>query len=157
QGRDPGFRSEGVLTMTTSLPLPQYAKVITRQGFYTRVAAEVRAMPGVVNAAFVSSLPLGKMRGGIWPVSLDGRPANPAETQNAFLRYATPGYFAPLGIPLKSGRAVAAADTFARKPFVALISESFVKRFWPDQTPASVLGRSFNFALADRVVIGVVG
>ena len=37
-------------------------------------------------------------------MSLDGRPVNRAENQNAFLRYVTPGYFATLGIPLKVGR-----------------------------------------------------
>src|SRR5262249_23699689 len=40
---------------------------------------------------------------------------------------------------------------------VAVISESFVRRFWPNETPASVLGRHFNFVLSDRVVAGVVG
>ena len=40
--------------MRTQLPLPQYEKVDTRQAFYTRVLAEVRALPGVSQAAYVS-------------------------------------------------------------------------------------------------------
>jgi ABC-type antimicrobial peptide transport system permease subunit len=32
-----------------------------------------------------------------------------------------------------------------------------VKQYWPDETPASVLGRHITFANADRVVAGVVG
>ena len=47
---------------------------------------------------------MGRMKGGIWPVSIDGRPVNRAENKNAFLRYVTPGYFATLGIPIRSGR-----------------------------------------------------
>jgi predicted permease len=156
QATDPGFRSEGVLTLQTPLPIPQFSKVSTRDAFYTRVVAEVRALPGVTNAAFVSHLPMGRMKGGIWPVSLDRRPVNRAENQNAFLRYVTPGYFATLGVPIKSGRDINESDAHDRQ-YVAVVSESFVKRYWPNETPASALGRRFTFAFSERAVIGVVG
>jgi putative ABC transport system permease protein len=96
------------------------------------------------------------MRGGIWPVSVDGREVNRADNKNAFLRYVTPGYFATIGVPFKSGRDVGDADARDRQ-FVAVISESFITRHWPTETPASVLGRHFTFALSERVVVGVVG
>jgi predicted permease len=156
QATDPGFKSAGVLTLQTPLPIPQFNKVSTREAFYTRVIADVSALPGVTDAAFVSYLPMGKMKGGIWPVSLDGRPLNRADNQNGYLRYVTPGYFATLGIPIKSGRDVADADTSDRQ-YIAVISESFVKRYWPNETPASALGRHFTFAFKDRVVAGVAG
>ncbi len=156
QAIDPGFRSEGVLTLQTPLPMPQFGKVAVREAFYTRVLDDLHALPGVTNAAFVSFLPMGTMRGGIWPVALDGRPVNRSENKNAFLRYITPGYFATLGIPIRSGRDTADSDTHDRQN-IAVISESFIRRFWPNETPASVLGRRFNFALKDRVVAGVTG
>jgi predicted permease len=96
------------------------------------------------------------MKGGIWPVSLDGRPVNRSENQNAYLRYLTPGYFATVGIPIKSGRDTNDSDTPNRQ-FVAVVSESFVKRFMPKETAESALGRHFTFALNDRVIAGVVG
>ena len=156
QSTDPGFRSDGVLTMQMPLPIPQYNKVAAREAFYARVVDEVKALPGVTGAAFVSHLPMGRIKGGIWPVSLDGRQVNRAENQNAFLRYVTPGYFATLGVPFKSGRDVSASDAQDRQ-FVAVISESFVRRYWPKETAASVLGRHFTFALDERTVVGVVG
>jgi hypothetical protein len=119
-----------VLTLETPLPIPQFNTVVARDAFYTRVLAGVRALPGVSNAAFVSSLPMGKLRGGIWPVSMDGRPVNTAEDHNAFLRYVTSGYFATFGIPMRSGRATSDGDTHDRQ-YVAVVSESFVKRFLP--------------------------
>jgi putative ABC transport system permease protein len=155
QAIQPGFRPDGVLTLQTPLPMPQYGKVATRETYYGRVISEVRAIPGVVDAAFVSYLPMGRMRGGIWPVSVDGQVVNRADNKNAFLRYVTPGYFATLNIPMLSGRDVTAADDSKRQP-VGVISESFIRRYWPGESPASVLGRHFSFANSDRVVIGVV-
>jgi putative ABC transport system permease protein len=156
QARDPGFRPEGVLTLQTPLPVPKYGKLPAREAFYTRVLDDVRALPGVIDAGFISHLPLGKMRGGIWPVAFDGREVNRADNQNAFLRYVTPGYFATLGIPIRQGRALSESDARDRQ-FVAVVSESFAKRYWPDIDPAAIVGRHFTFALSDRVVVGVAG
>ena len=156
QMTNPGFRSESVLTMQTPLPTPQFDRVVTRATFYSRVLSDVRAIPGVASAAFVSSLPMGRVRGGIWPVSLDGRQVNRAENQNAFLRYVTPGYFATLGIPIKIGRDTDDSDTQDRQA-VAVVSESFVTRFLPKETVSSAIGRHFTFALQERVIVGVAG
>lgn len=152
QGVDPGFRTENVLSLQTALPLSKYTVVTVRKQFYDQVLGEVRTLPGVTHAAYISYLPM-TMRGGIWPVSLDGAPADRAGNSTASLRYATPGFFASMGIPLKRGRDISEADT-QKALYVAVVSESFAERFWPGQDP---MGRSFNFALADRVVVGVVG
>src|SRR5476649_977563 len=97
QGTDPGFRAEGVLTLRTQLPLPQYANVTSREGFYRRVLDEVRALPGVSGAGYVTALPMA-MGGGIWPVSVDGKPLTRADDRNASLRYATLGYLAAMSV-----------------------------------------------------------
>jgi putative ABC transport system permease protein len=152
QSTDPGFRSEGVLTLRTALPPSQYGKTARREEFYTRVLSDVRALPGVTHAAYVSFLPMAFV-GGIWPVAIPGKPATRADDQLASLRYVTPGFFATLAIPLKRGRDVGEQDTGDR-PFVAVVSESFARRYWPDEDP---IGRHFDFALADRTVVGVVG
>ncbi len=152
QAVDPGFRTDGILTMQTALPIPKYEKTDTRVQFYTKVLTEVRNLPGVTDAAYISGLPM-TWRGGIWPVVVNGRSQNRAEGTSASLRYVTPGFFGTLGIPIKSGRDVSEADNIDH-PFVAVVSESFVRRYWPDQEP---IGRHFEFALHDREVVGVVG
>ena len=156
QTTNPGFSADGVLTLQTPLPTPQFAKVAAREAFYADVVGKTRALPGVTNAAFVSSLPIGKMRGGIWPVSLDGRPVNRSENKNAFLRYVTPGYFNTLNIPIKVGRDISDADTQDRLG-AAVVSESFVKRYLPNETPESAIGHHFTFALRERVIAGIAG
>ena len=72
QGIDPGFKPDGVLTLTTYLPMPQYRLVAAREAYYARVLEDVRALPGVTAAGFVSFLPMSSFRGGIWPVAVKG-------------------------------------------------------------------------------------
>jgi predicted permease len=152
QATDPGFRPSGVLTLRTALPSPKYDGAARRAEFYTRVLAEVRALPGVSAAGFTSFAPM-VFGGGIWLVALDGQPEERAADRSASLRYVTPGVFAALGVPLQQGRDVSDADT-ADRQFVAVVSRSFARRFWPDGNP---LGRHFQLAFHDRTVVGVVG
>lgn len=152
QAIDPGFVADDVLTLRTTLPLPKYDPVVRRAQFYQRVLEEVRALPGVRSAAYVTGLPMSH-RGGIWPVSLAGEEVVHDGSNSASLRYLTPRYFATLGIPLLRGRDVAETDS-REQPFVAVVSESLVKRHWPNENP---LGKRFHLAFEERTVVGVVG
>src|SRR5207248_11633778 len=69
QAVDPDFRPDGVLTMRTELSLPRIRSGISREAFYRRVLEDVRAVPGVNNAAYTTSLPM-SFRGGIFPVAV---------------------------------------------------------------------------------------
>jgi putative ABC transport system permease protein len=75
------------------------------------------------------------------------------QANSVSLRYVTPHFFATLGIPLRRGRDVAATDTL-EQPFVAVVSESFIKRTWPHEDP---IGKRFSLAAKERTVVGVVG
>lgn len=152
QARDPGFHAESVLTLRTSLPRPRYDVTARRDQFYSRVLQEVRALPGVQRAAYATGLPM-TMRGGIWPVSTTGDAIVRDEAHSVSLRFATPQFFSTLGIPLREGRDIAEADT-RESPFVAVVSESFVKRHWPNE---SAIGKRFLVAFNERIVVGVVG
>jgi predicted permease len=152
QSVDPGFRTSGILSLSTDLPFPKYNKTSTREQFYGKVLTDVRALPGVTGAGYITNLPM-TWGGGIWPVLVDGRSQIRTEGNSASMRFVTPGLFSTLGIPIKSGRAVSESDTVDR-PWVAVVSESFVRRYWPNEQP---IGRHFNFAWHDHEVIGVVG
>jgi predicted permease len=153
EGRDPGFRADSVLTLHTPVTGPRYAKTIPRVAFYKRVLSDVRALPGVESAAYITSLPMGIWRGGIWNVTVPGRePVNPS-SQQASMRFVTSDLYKTLAIPMLLGRDVAESDVIG-SPLVAVVSESFVKKYWPDENP---LGKRFNIGVADRTVVGVVG
>lgn len=154
QRTDPGFRTDGVLTMRTQLPWDKYTLQATRVQFYRNVIEDVKALPGVTNAAFISFLPF-TMRGGIWPVELPGRPpSTPTGGDAASARFATPEYFAVMSIPLKRGRLLNESDTL-QSQFTAVVSEAFARDYLPGQDP---LGKHFKFGPGgERTIVGVVG
>ena len=152
QASDPGFRSAGVLTLRTVLPMPKFQTLASRLAIYERILPAVRALPGVSGAAYISFIPM-RMTGGIWPVGVNGRLPRPASPDNASLRFVTPEFFSTLRIPVRQGRDVRESDSL-QQPFAAVVSESFARRYWPNQDP---LGRHFQVAFHDRTVIGVVG
>jgi putative ABC transport system permease protein len=152
QSVDPGFQASGVLTLRTALPFERYQTTSSRVRFYDRVLAGVSALPGVRAAAYTSFTPL-IMRGGIWPVEMPGLAPQDADVHTASLRFLTPKYFAALDIPILQGRDFSPSDTF-NAPFVAVVSESFAKRYWPDGSP---LGRTFTIAFDERTIVGVAG
>jgi putative ABC transport system permease protein len=152
QGNDPGFRTEGVLTLRTALPTPKYDSTALRANFYNRVMGDIRKLPGVTDAGYISWLPM-VMGGGIWPAEVGEHVVERTAAHTASMRFITPGFFAAMRIPLRAGRDVSDGDTWERL-HVAVVSEAFAQRYWPHQDP---LGRSFKMAFQDHTIVGVVG
>jgi len=164
QAVDPGFKPKGVVTLRTTLPMPKYQSIDKRVAFHAGVVEQVRALPGVENAAYGTSMPM-VMTGGIWTIQAEGHPTQPGESRTASMRYVTPGYFATLGIPIVAGRDVSDTDA-AGTLQVAVVSQSFVERYWPGE---NAIGRRFRFGLLggddisnarpfqDRTIVGVTG
>ena len=152
QAVDAGFASHNVLTLRTALPRPKYDSPLRRGGFYERVLTEVRALPGVESAAFISGLPM-LVTGLVTGVEMPGQDVGRARSSVVSHRWVTPQYFRTMGIPVLRGRDVEAGDT-ADRAWVAVVSASFVDRYWPDQDP---IGKVFGHRGKPRAVVGVVG
>jgi putative ABC transport system permease protein len=153
QSVDPGFVSEQVITMKTALPRPKYDLTLRRVQFYDRVLSDVRALPGVQGAAFITGLPM-VMTGRVTGVVIPGREVSAAfRDEVVTVRSVTSQYFQTMGIPLVRGRDVDDGDIRGKVP-VAVVSESFTRRYWPDQDP---IGRTFEARGQTRTVVGVVG
>lgn len=163
QAVDPGFRADGVLTLRTALTMSTYGNTARRNQFYDQVLSQVRAVPGVSNAAYVSFLPM-IQTGAIWPITVEGQSFDPSQIDAASMLFVTPDFFTTMGIPLHAGRDVSESDTLDSLP-VAVVSESFAHRYWPNENP---LGRRFHsqghgndaqvqFISRERAIVGVVG
>jgi predicted permease len=151
QSVDPGFASDGVLTLRTALPASLAADSLRRTEFYDRVLAGVRSLPGVQAAAYTSGLPM-VLTGGIAGVEIPGEEVRNRRTDGVSLRYITPQFFSALGIPIRQGRAIEDGDRLGRPP-VAVVSESFVERYWPNDTP---IGKTFQMRGQQLTLVGVV-
>lgn len=155
-GVAPGFDPDArALLATISLPATHYSPD-GRAAFFERVLQDVDALPGVKAAGAGGPLPLSG-QDGLWRfgVILAGRPADPSRSDRAYLRWATPGYFGAIGIPLRAGRTFTAADT-ATSPAVAVIDDTLARRFFQNQNPIGQRLRTTN-ERNWRLVIGVVG
>jgi predicted permease len=152
QGVDPGFVSQNVLTIRTALPRPKYEDPVRRTQFYDRVLADVRALPGVQSAAYISGLPM-EMRGGVGSVQIPGQAIRPDSRTIVSRRFVTPQYFSTMGIPVLAGRDLADSDT-GTAPAVAVVSDSFGRKYWPGEDP---MGKTFLYADRVRTIVGVVG
>ena len=149
---DTGFRSKGVLTLSTALPWPKYGITARRNAFYQPVVTGIRALPGVRNAAYITGLPM-VMRGRIWGVKPEMPFVTFTDDPAVSSRFVTPGFFETMSIPITEGRDISWADT-ADAPLVAVVSQSFVQEMWPG---ASGIGRRFRVMNTDRTIVGVVG
>ncbi len=151
---NPGFSSENVLTMTA--PIPQNSANAQRSRFYDEFLPQVRALPGVVAAAAIDSLPLDG-GGSQQPIVIEGRPAEVFALQpNVGVRVTTPDYPRTMRIPLIAGRDFEPRDTSGEKP-VVLISQGMAKQFFPGENP---LGKHLRISFSpekSREVVGVVG
>jgi predicted permease len=136
---DVGFRAENLLTVQTRLPRARYQDHAKRTNFFRQTLDRVRALPGVVSAAYTSVLPMAG-RGGIYTVAIEGHPPQAGVALEAGHRQISSDYFTTLGILLREGRAFDERDTLQTEP-VAIINETMARRFWPHESP---LGRRFS-------------
>ena len=161
QSVDPGFSTERVLKARVELPRPKYDSLSARLQFYDRLITEVRALPGVNSAALTSGVPM-VFWGGVTGIQIPGVEtgtgvaARRDPSQNALIRYVTPGFFATMGIARHRGRDLDRGDVAGALP-VAVVSESFAQRYWPGEDPIGQTFRSFQNLKEDRTVVGVVG
>ncbi|HEU4994612.1 MAG TPA: ABC transporter permease [Gemmatimonadaceae bacterium] len=155
QAVDPGFRTDGVVTLRTELPSPAYDSAAPRAVFYDRVLAGVRALPGVEQAAYTSGLPM-VLTGGIAGVAVPGYEVRNRRREGVGIRFVTSQYFGALRVPFVSGRDIEDGDTRDRQ-LVAVVSESFVDRYWPNaRNRADALGKTFEIRGQNRAIVGVV-
>jgi predicted permease len=123
---DPGMR-EGATILAfvgfgdSNVPQERYEE------FKRDLLEEVRSVPGVIDAATTTTVPL---LGGSWTHNIRiGSSEGPSK-----FAWVSPDYFKTMGIPIQSGRGLNTNDT-ATSPRVALVNQAFVKQFLGGANP----------------------
>lgn len=153
QAVDPGFDATNVLTFRTFLPAATYAKDPQISGFYDRVLTKLRALPGVTSVGAASLFPLSSSDSWLEFNKVGKPPKPPGQETSAMYQGVTPGYFAAMKIPLKTGRLLRDSDAPPEPP-VVVISEALAKKYFPGENP---VGQRIDFGLKPAEIVGIVG
>jgi macrolide transport system ATP-binding/permease protein len=101
---------------------------------YRQLEERFTALPGVKNIGMALYSPL---EGDNWGecVIQQGHPApGPNDRCGSTWDRVSPGFLASMGVPIVRGRDLSISDT-ASAPFVAVVNETFAKKFFPKQDP----------------------
>jgi len=146
-----------LLTLRLALTDHKYPEPHQRYGFYRDVLDRIAALPGVENAAAVTSVPYSNDSSGR-NIVIEGRAVEPDNVPTAMYQVASPGYFATLRIPLRAGRFLSEGDG-PDAPKVAVVSERMARRWWNQESP---IGKRIKIGAADSkspwlTIVGVAG
>jgi putative ABC transport system permease protein len=145
QSIETGVRMENVITMSSDLPLGPYQTPERATAFFRAVTERLRVAPGVVEAAVSTDLPLQEVGEGqvMLTMAYD-------KSLNVRLKRVSPEYFATLGIPVVSGRALNAMD-HASSPRIAVVNEELAARMADVLGLADPLGQSVRVSTPEYV------
>jgi predicted permease len=146
-----GFEPAGAATIRVD-PDSGYATPEQRNAYVDEVLRRVREIPGVTAAGITDALPLGRNR--TWGARAKGVTYERGRAPIAFVRVASDGYPAAMGIPLRAGRDIAPRDT-RTSDSVIMINETMARTLWPGQDPIGKI--VLNACAPERRVVGVVG
>ncbi len=148
---NPGFNSHDVLMASYDLFTAGYSDEKGAE-FDRALAAKLEALPGIQSVALTTRVPLG-FGGGSTAVKPEGYVPQANESMETQVAMVTPNYFQTLQIPMVKGRDFTLQDTM-RSQRVAIVSETFVNRYWPNQ---EAMGKHLNSDLTHEwfTVVGV--
>lgn len=148
---DPGFRTEGLLTVRLSLSR-YWEDSIGVTGFYRDVVPRIAAVPGVVGVTATSEVPFtGRSSSSPYLLVGEGPEALRARKHQVQQRVVLDNYFSTMGIPIAHGRGFDETDRATTEP-VAIISEAAARRDFPDTSP---IGQRVMYQGKWRRIIGV--
>lgn len=159
QNVDSGFNPKNVLTLRVALNQTKYQSKDSYRKFFRELYGKVKEMPGIESAGAVLMRPLSGTVGWDYPFTVEGQNTSEQKTNPpSNFETVSPNYFHTMGIPILKGRDFTDADK-EDASFVAIVGESFAKKYWPGQDP---IGKKIKIGAPDEArfpwmeVVGVV-
>jgi putative ABC transport system permease protein len=119
---DRGYRADRVLTMMVDPPgMP------TLLAFYDEVERHVRAIPGVTDVGWATTIPLGESYLGTVSAEVAGTALAPADRPAADLQIVSATYFRTLDLEIVEGRGFDGRDVAGGQP-VCMVNEAYAGR-----------------------------
>jgi predicted permease len=121
---------------------------------FERLREAAAAIPGVTSTAVSLVTPVS---GQGWNNWFGDSPVPPADRGlMTWMNAVTPGWFHTMGIPLRRGRDFTSGDRIGTTP-VAIVNESFARRFLPGDSPVGRIVRLGGNRDAEYQIVGVTG
>ena len=153
---DMGFQGDRLVVLRTTVPVsgrPQFARAIE---VYRNTLTELRAIPGVIAAGGVTSLPtIVRSNGGYWVEGAPGPEVLGVRSPQALFNVVTPDYFRALEVPVVRGRDFNDGDRLDA-PFVAIINEQLAKDSFQGIDPIGRTIRAGLDSLEPMTIVGIV-
>lgn len=152
---DLGFNPSRVLTLTMDTAEIGY-NATQKRNFYTNLLQRVRALPGVLSATTADVTPMNATQTSPVgdTVAIPGYQSLPGQVApSADQIVVSTDYFHTLQIPLLQGDDFADRDT-ENTQYVAIVSETMAKKFWPNQDP---IGKQFTVGSDSTHPMRVIG
>jgi predicted permease len=138
ENRDFGFDMQNRIAVEMNAPPASYSPE-KLQALYVALQDKLQSIPGVERAALALYTPFTDNWGE--GVVIEGKPSNILdEHSGASWDRVSAGYFQTVGQTIVRGRGIEREDTAKTRP-VAVVNETFVKRFFPGENP---MGRHFG-------------
>jgi predicted permease len=135
----PGFNPENAIALSFDVGLQGYDETKGR-AFQRQVLERARTVPGVRSVALTSTVPL-TLDYSYTSIYIEGQPTTSInQLPSAVPNETSPDYFQTMEIALR-GRDFMPQDD-KEESRVAIINETFARRFWPNQ---EAIGKRFNF------------
>jgi putative ABC transport system permease protein len=130
---DPGFTPDGRLLFEASTMGPRFPDNAAVSNAFTGLMDHLRSLPGVAGVGSTFGFPLRPGPENALLVHFEGD-ADAARTYNTRQRIVSPGFFGAMGVPLTAGRDFHVDDR-PNSPRVAIVNQSFVKRYMSGRDP----------------------
>jgi predicted permease len=135
QNQDAGYVSDHLSILSYSWNAREYEPDRKRIELSDRLLAGIEAIPGVTAATPIYTPPLIGLDIVQQRIDLEGQTKDEAEKNPALpLEIGGPDFFKTYGIRILEGRAFTDNDRESG-PYVAVVSETVARRFWPGQDP----------------------
>ena len=146
-----GFPVSKLAVVSTDTAMVQYSDERSRR-FYDDAIARIKTIPGVESAALATRVPF-SINYNRWEVWVPGRHRPGERGESVDMTTVSPGYFQTIGVPIVEGRGFTDDDR-PDTPLVAVVNETFARRYWPRE---SAVGKTFRSRVSDGPVLQIVG
>jgi predicted permease len=146
-----GFPVEKLAVVSTDTAMLRYPDDRSRQ-FYEQATERLKTIPGVESVALASRVPF-SVNYNRWDLWVPGRHQPGEHGDGVEMTTVSPGYFTTIGVAIVEGRAFTNDDR-PNTPRVAIVNETFARRYWPGE---SAVGKTFRSRVSDGVEFQIVG